>query len=341
MSASAFSFTALNPLVAQPNGAGEKLIARSNSAADTGNLLTTGLVSGTSTQDTTALLGKREIKTADTYTTLSIAKLSAAQAGTVSLYGQGTAAVGSLRVDTLPANNDNFLFGLTGFEQTYVFKSSLTGAANEVKIAASLAAQATNIYEAIDAGSNAGTDYGTGTAANAFGAASLPSGAAMVLTDKVAINRQLAWVLSQTVGATLSLIPPSGGITGNLLATMTAGVVASFNSFSLASEDLSVATIPALFTGASDAVYVGGKPFILRFKGASISSGIAMNYQTSTDGTNWSDHVTAISNVTNSYTVAAPQFVYPAELVTEYLRLNIGTNANTTDTKVDGRPIFG
>lgn len=339
MSAPAFQFTALNPLVAQPNGAGEKIIARSDNAADTGNLLTTGLVSGTSTQDTTALLGKREIQTADTYTTLSIAKLSAAQAGTVNLYGQGTAATGDLEL-TQPANNDNIKIGLTGFEQTYTFKTSLTGAANEVKIGADATATAANLSAAINAGSGSGTTYGTGTVANAF-VSSTASVTVVSLTDRIATARQLAWSISQTTGATISIRTLIGGVTGNLLATMTAGIVASFNSFSLASEDLSVATIPALFTGASDPAYIGGKSFILRFKGASISSGIAMNYQTSSDGVNWSDHVTAISNVTNSHTVAAPQFVFPAELVTEYLRLNIATNANTADAKVDGRPIYG
>lgn len=341
MSASAFQFTAANPLTTQPNSAGEKLIARSDNAADTGNLSTVGLVSAVSTSDTTALLGKREIQTADTYTTLSIALLSAAQTGSVTLYGQGTKAQGDLRVDSLPANNDTLLIGLTGFTQTYTFKTTLTGAANEIKIAASVAAQATNIYEAINAGANAGTDYGTGTAANAFLTASAPVGAVVTLTDKLAVSRQLTWALSQGVGATISIRTMVGGATGTLLATLTAGVTSVYNSFSLASEDLSAYTIPALFTGTSAAIQVGGRPFTLRFKGAGISSGIAMNYQTSTDGTNWADHVTAISNVTNSHTVAAPQMIAPAELNAEYVRLNITTNANTADAKVDGRVTYG
>lgn len=340
MSAAAFVFTSPNPLISQPDGAGEKLIFRSDNSADADDLSLTGLVSGTSTTDTSGLNGKIEVQTADTFTSLTQGTLDTAQIGTVSVYGQGTAATGDLRVDTLPANNDNLKVGLLGFERTYLFKTSLTGAANEIKIAASVGAQATNIYEALNAGANAGTDYGTGTAANAYLVGTAPTGAVMPFTDRIAIDRQLAWNVSQTVGSTLTIRQPVGGVTGTLLAQFSAGVVQTYDSFTLSSEDISVATLPALFTGTSDPISISGKVCSLRFKGSGISSGIAMNYQVSTDGTNWATHVTAISNVTNSHTIAAPQRVIPGEQNVERIRLNITANANTSDIPLDARAIY-
>lgn len=341
MSASAFQFNAANPLVAQPAGAGEKMIFRSDNAADTGNLSLTGLVAAVSTTDTLALTGKREKATTSTFTSLTIAKLSAAQTGAVSVYGQGTAATGDLRVDSLPANNDTLLIGLTGFLQTYTFKTTLTGAANEIKIAASVNAQATNIYEAINAGANAGTDYGTGTVANAYAIATAPVGAVIGLTDRLKIVRLLAWSTTQGTGATISIRPLIGGVTGTLLATLSAGVTTSYNSFTLATEDTATATLPAKFTGSSDALSIGGRVTTLRFQSQTPNvSAVTISYQTSTDGTHWMDGVTAVANMDGTYVPPVPLFVKPSEQNIEYIRLNVNTNANTASLEFDARAIY-
>lgn len=338
MSASAFQFTSLTPITAQPNTAGEKLIFRSDNAADTGNYTQTGLVASVSTAETNALLGKREVQTAAMFTSFSSGLLSAAQTGTVRVYGQGTKAAGDVRVDSLPANNDNLKVGLTGFEQTYLFKTTLTGSANEIKIAASVGAQATNIYEAVNAGSNAGTDYGTGTAANAYGTATAPVGAVVALTDRIAVSRQLAWNVSQTVGATLSIRPLIGGATGTLLATFSPGDTHVYNSFSLASEDLSAPTLPALFTGTSDWIAVRNL-CTLRFKCANVGTAITAKYQTSTDGSNPSDPLTTGISL-DDLSVLDPLYVIPEEQNIEYIRLVITANPNTTDSALDARAIY-
>jgi hypothetical protein len=81
------------------------------------------------------------------------------------LYNQATvAADGTLTSDgTSPANNDTVTIG----SQTYTFKTTLNGAANEILIGGSAAAAIANLKKAINNSGVAGTDYGTGTVANA------------------------------------------------------------------------------------------------------------------------------------------------------------------------------
>lgn len=74
------------------------------------------------------------------------------------------AADGTLTSDaTAPANNDTVTIGA----RVYTFKTTLTGAANEVMIGASAAAALTNLKAAINAAAGAGSTYGTGTLAHA------------------------------------------------------------------------------------------------------------------------------------------------------------------------------
>jgi hypothetical protein len=87
-----------------------------------------------------------------------------------------TAPTGSIAFSTssAPAASSTIAIAATaGFAtQTYTFVTSLTGAANEVLIpggswdSTHAITMATHLSEAINAGANAGTDYGTGTAAN-------------------------------------------------------------------------------------------------------------------------------------------------------------------------------
>lgn len=76
----------------------------------------------------------------------------------------GVHAVGTITSDaTAPDDGDTVTIGA----KTYTFKTTLTGAANEVLIGASAAAALDNLKSAVNASAGAGTTYGTGTTANA------------------------------------------------------------------------------------------------------------------------------------------------------------------------------
>ena len=78
-------------------------------------------------------------------------------------YTSPAAAATLTSTGTAPANNDTVTIG----SRTYTFKTTLTGAANEVLIGASAAAALDNLKSAINATAGAGTTYGTGTTAHA------------------------------------------------------------------------------------------------------------------------------------------------------------------------------
>jgi hypothetical protein len=113
----------------QPDPAGEKLIFRSTSAADTSPLTLTvaGLVAATPSaedKDFSALDGRIEQETASAYESLTSAKLDAAPAGAVAVYGQGTKASGSIALPSgAPAAASTVNIGLDGFYQAYTFRA--------------------------------------------------------------------------------------------------------------------------------------------------------------------------------------------------------------------------
>jgi hypothetical protein len=439
--------------------AGEQLYFRSTNAADSANLSLTGLVSAVSTTETNALLGRREVQTADLFTSLSAALLSATQAGLVSVFGQGVQASGPIIVSSQPADGDTILIGLVGFThdytfktaltelfatdtvsdtgapadadtvtvngRVYTFKTTLTGAAdeifingqdgsltnlaaainntgvagtdygtgttinadvtsgavvshgitltakvvgiggnaltlaksganlavgganftggvdpvlNEILIGSDVAGTATHLSEAIQAGSGAGIDYSTGTTANEYVSPTV-SGAIVTITDLIACHRQLAWAVSQGVGATLSISQPAGGVNGTLLAKLSPGLTQIWNTLSFASEDLVALTLPAKVVPTTASITIDGKQCCLRFKCSNVVTSIPVKYQTSTDGVNWSDGVTSISNLDDN-SVATPLFVAPGEENIDKIRLVFTGNTNTTDTALDARVIF-
>jgi hypothetical protein len=124
------------------------------------------------------------------------------------LYNQATvAADGTLTSDgTSPANNDTVTIG----SQTYTFKTALTGAANEVLIGGSAAAALTNLKKAINNSGVPGTDYGTGTVANASVSADTLTSTTLHVTALVAGTGGNAIATTETSahlswgGATLS-----------------------------------------------------------------------------------------------------------------------------------------
>jgi hypothetical protein len=331
-----FAAPSTNKILAQP--VSDKPYFRSSNAADTANHSLTGLVAGVSTTETDALNGKVEVRATNIFTSLTALLLSAVEAGTVSVYASGVAAYGYLIVSSQPANNDTLLLGLTGFVQTYIFKTTLTGAANEILIGASASATASNLSAAINAGAGSGTVYGTGTVANAYVSATV-TGQILTITDRIPCRRQLAWSITQGVGATLSLSVPIGGVDGTVLATFAPGLTQAFNAFTLQSENLVALTLPAKVFLTTGSLQIGGKQCTLRFKCATVGTPIPVSYQTSSDNINWSTGLTAITSL-NAMTVLAPQFVHPSEINIEWIRLVFASNANTTDTALDAAVIF-
>jgi len=73
-------------------------------------------------------------------------------------------ATGTLTSTGTPSNNDQVQIG----GQTYTYKTTLTGAADEVLIGASQATSMENLRRAINDDGVAGVNYGTGTVANAY-----------------------------------------------------------------------------------------------------------------------------------------------------------------------------
>lgn len=72
----------------------------------------------------------------------------------------GTKATGTLTASGTPANNDTVTIG----GRTYTWKTTLTGAADEVLIGGSAAAALDNIKSAVNGTETPGTQYGLGTA---------------------------------------------------------------------------------------------------------------------------------------------------------------------------------
>lgn len=122
MSFRPFQTTAEGTFSAQPSGAGEKLVAVSTDASDTVNIVITG--NSTPASETLALStdGKIERETAATFDSLTALSASATLTGYVSVYGQGTAGVGDIRLDSVPAGAETLVIGLTGYTQTYTYR---------------------------------------------------------------------------------------------------------------------------------------------------------------------------------------------------------------------------
>lgn len=137
-----------------------------------------------------------------------------------SLLGGAAKATGVLTSDaTAPSNNDTVTIG----SRVYTYKTTLTGAANEVLIGASAAAALDNLKSAINGTAGAGTTYGTGTVAH-------PSVTATTNTDT-----------AQTVEALVA------GVQGNQIASTEASTHLSWGATKLTGG-----------TGTTDAITKAG-----------------------------------------------------------------------------------
>lgn len=338
-----FTAGALNPILAQPSAEGG-LIVRSSNSGEGDSIVFVGNDEGTSLPGSESLGmdywgdSRIELQTAIQFNSLDSVTYLSAALGIISIYDPGVGGVkgeGSIIVLSLPANNDQLKVGLLGNEYLYTFKTTLTGAAYEIKIAATPALQATYIYEALNHGANIGSDYGTGTPANNFVEALNPSGSVTVpIQDKLPCNRTLAWNISQPVGATLAIAPIVGGVDGTLIGTIPVGGSFLYNGFSFDSQWLTVPTLPPLVTPTSDPILIGGDLCSLRFFCNDVVTPITLKYQTSTDQIHWSDGVTAITALDNN-SIATPRVTVPGEGPIEWLRLVVTGNTNTSAALID------
>jgi hypothetical protein len=126
------------PWTNQPSS--EKVIVVSDSASDgSKSLVLQGTVSAAPDNETVTLgaEGRIEKESTKTFTALVAAALSSSAAGTVSVYGQGSAASGRVIVTTNPSAGNTWTVGLVGNTRTYTFRSLasftlLTGVAADV-----------------------------------------------------------------------------------------------------------------------------------------------------------------------------------------------------------------
>ncbi len=334
-----FAVTATSSFQAQPTGA-TALVVRSSDAGDTMNLLAAGSLTGSAQSDSVALNGQLEVVTADTFSALTFLKTATAPDGIVTVYQAGSKAWGDIRVDAQPSNNDTLTTGLGTTTQVYTFKTTLTGSANEIKIGADKYETARNICRALRAGTGSGSEYGTGTAANAFVSAWADSSftyndlngtseATVYIQDRVPASRQLTWQLSSDASE-LTLRAPSGGSTGALLAVLSAAAFQITQAMNFNNADLSQNNLVAALTPTTDALSVAGRQGTLFLKAANYTSAVTVGLEFSNDGTNFesvpadmlSDAIDGLDN--NSQAIAILGNF-------EYLRLNFSVNANTVD----------
>lgn len=329
----------VNPITPQ------KLIALSSSDMDTQNLSIVGATSTpTNVVETRALTGRLEKEWAtNSLATLTGLQLASAAVGVIAVYGQGQKAVGYIRVDTLPANNKILRIGLIGHTRTYTFKTTLTGAANEIALGADKFVCARNIRRAVDAATGSGTSFGTGTTANEYADGWADSGFTtadldgttqnqLYLVDVLATNRLLPWDLFSDDGG-LTLAAPTGGGLGQLIGRIEPTGTQNVVSMDFMCPGLVIGTLFAGTTPTTDKVRPGGRPCIVRIAAGTLPSTVQARFELSDDeGVNWYTKGGTI-NIVTGYDAA---FGFGADTsdpiqLTETVRLVVSSNPNTVN----------
>lgn len=202
-------------------------------------------------------------------------------------------------------------------------QAGTTDAAYQVAIGATASETAENLRDAInDSVGTEGTDYGTSTAVNPYLTATV-SGVIVTVTDRIACLRYLGWSFAKS-GPDISVSAPVGGANGDLLATLTAGQTALYNTISLDDEALTLGLLPGLVNWTSAAVRVSGKRFSIYVAASDVTAAMVASYEFSTQTipTAWRSGITSIASLDNN-----SQIITPAEVV-EHVRLKINnTNA--------------
>ncbi len=334
----AFSSSAVGGLLTSVFTA-SKIVARSSSASDTGTLTVSGTVSGAGDSDTLTLTGQREVLGTKDFTAVVSGVLSAAQAGTVSFFTEGTKAAGTMIVTSNPTAGDTLTLGITGATKTYTFVSASPSIDGDVLIGATASDTASNLRKAIrggDAalndGTGAGTLYGVDTSANLYLTVSAVSGQILTLEDRIGCARQLAYVITQT-GTGLSLGVPTGGVSGTLLGTISAAGVRINSAIVLDDETVTAAQLPALTDWYSDWVRVGGKPCSIYLKSSNVATAMTCQYQVSTASDQSVFRTTSLTSLDNNELL-----VTPTEHI-EWLRLRVN-NTNTSAASVNAKVCY-
>lgn len=324
MSQTAFQTVSSNTLAAQPS-ASALIYIRSTSAADTGTLTIYGDVSATPDTDAVVLAGQVEKSSVEIFDSISQAILGAAQAGSVTAYAPGTPASGDIRTDTNPADAATLTLG----GKVYRFKTTMASI-NDVQIGADATATTLALKKAINLDGVAGTDYFTGTTANAIYSATVDT-TVITITDRIPCLRQVAQTITESA-TNFAIRLPIGGVDGTLLFTLAATIVSAADVLTFSTEDHLTDTLPALMLGTSTSINVQGDQSMLRLWANNV---ITYKVQSSTDNVTWTDTSEgAVALVASTLTN-----VVLAELH-EFIRLVITVNGNTGDTILDARVIY-
>ena len=323
-----FTTVATNQLASQPV-ATTPIVLRSTSTADTMSATVFGTISAAPGSSAKTLTGKIEVQTSASFTAITQAILASAPAGSVTAFASGTAAIGDIRVDAIPADGATLTLGLVGSTQAYRFKNTLA-AAYDVKIGASVADCAANLKAALNADGTPGTEYFAGTLANPYLLATV-STSVVTTTDRIACDRQLEWTFTESASNFAKRVP-LGGIDGLALFSFAAGITSAANPLTFSTEDHLTDTLPALMTGTSPSVAIGGDKCMLRLFS---DKTITYKIQSTTDLVNFTDTTEGTATLTaNTLTLVTLADLH------EFIRFVIVTNANTTNAKMDARVIF-
>ena len=136
------------------------------------------------------------------------AELASNAGGLVSNDDMGDHAVGTLTAAANPLNNETVTIG----SRVYTFKTTLTGAANEVALGGSASVTLDNLKAAVNGAAGAGTLYGAGTVAHADVIAGAKTATTIVFHARIAGTDGNAIATTETSAAGLSF--GGGALTG-------------------------------------------------------------------------------------------------------------------------------
>ena len=315
--------------------AGQFIYCRSTATNDDGTINLYGRKTSDSTADYVQLNpgsgeGKVEQLSTTAWSHLYLAKWSAALNGIGSIFSNdGTAATGSCKITTNPADGETFTIGLTGFTTVYTFKTSVSSP-GQVKIGASTAATADNLASAINDAQTGttsptdNTDWNSSAAHTQISASS--STGTLTFTDRINCKRQLAWVTTASDASDFHISPIRGGIDGTELVQIavasSSASTSSTSGVNLDSEDLTTTNASGLLTGASDSMTVRGR-FVVDIRCQSPGASVAPKIQMSNDNTNWRDAVSTIADLNGSG--AQDQIISGTDLIPQHARINFTT----------------
>ena len=312
---------------------GQKIYCRSTATNDDGTINLYGRATSGATADYVQLNpgsgeGKIEQLSTAAWSHLYLGKWSAALNGVGSIFSNdGTAATGSIKILTNPADSETIQIGLTGFLTTYTFKTSVSSP-GQVKIGGSTAATADNLASAINDAQTGttnptdGTDWNSSAAHTQISATS--DSGTVTLQDRVNCKRQLAWVITPSDAGDFHTSAIRGGIDGtkivDIAAALSSASTSSISGVDLDSEDLATTNASGLLTGASDSMAVRGR-FVVDIRCQDPGASVVAKIQTSNDNTNWRDAVSTITDLDTDQ----DQIISGTDCFGEYARINFTT----------------